>query len=58
MDYSTMRQFARAALSLMLFQSTVLGQANITQDSYFYGQSPPVYPSRNVLGKVNSNGTR
>jgi hypothetical protein len=49
MDSSAMRQFARAALSLMLFQSTILGQANITQDRYFYGQSPPVYPSRKVL---------
>ncbi|KUJ23645.1 putative beta-glucosidase M [Mollisia scopiformis] len=39
------QQLARATLiSAALFQSAT-AVANITEDSYFYGQSPPVYPS-------------
>lgn len=36
-------------LSLALYQNTVAAQANITEDSFFYGESPPVYPSRNDI---------
>ena len=35
-----------ALLSLAVCQNGVSAQANITDDAYFYGQSPPVYPSR------------
>ncbi len=33
-------------LPLVLFQGTANAVANITDDMVFYGQSPPVYPSR------------
>lgn len=33
-------------LSLVAYQNSVAAQAEITEDSYFYGESPPVYPSR------------
>lgn len=43
----TVRHVAQAAVVLAaLSHSTVLAQQNITDDTYFYGESPPVYPSR------------
>jgi beta-glucosidase len=32
----------------LLLSASVAAAANITDDSYFYGQSPPVYPSRMI----------
>jgi beta-glucosidase len=34
---------------VLLLSASVAATANITDDSYFYGQSPPVYPSRMIL---------
>ena len=36
----------RVALLSLAIHHGVSAQANITDDTYFYGQSPPVYPSR------------
>jgi hypothetical protein len=36
-------------ISLAIAQNGASAQANITDDAYFYGQSPPVYPSRKHL---------
>lgn len=38
-------------LSLGVFANAVLGQ-NITNDSHFYGQVPPVYPTRTFWQKI------
>jgi beta-glucosidase len=35
-----------SAWRALLLSASVAAAANITDDSYFYGQSPPVYPSR------------
>jgi hypothetical protein len=43
-------------LAVAVFQGVANGAANvtaiITEDSYFYGQSPPVYPSREFLTQI------
>ncbi|KAF8854339.1 putative beta-glucosidase M [Acephala macrosclerotiorum] len=47
------QQLAQAALlSVALFQSSAQA-ANITEDSFFYGQSPPVYPSPPMPGSAS-----
>ena len=50
----TMQLLRVSIVSILLFRSSVLGvvvprQSEITEDSYFYGQSPPVYPTRMFL---------
>jgi hypothetical protein len=42
------------AFVLLVHPITTVAQADITQDSFFYGQSPPVYPSRTYKLSVNS----
>lgn len=52
MAFLSIWQLARALfLPLLLLQSTTTNavtDVNITDDTYFYGQSPPVYPSRKL----------
>jgi len=38
-----------AFIAALALPNVVESQANITDDSFFYGQSPPVYPSRKCL---------
>ena len=46
-SYSTWHVIRAALLQLSLaLRTTGASQAIITDDAYFYGQSPPVYPSR------------
>jgi len=40
-------------LSLALYRNAVVAQAIITEDSYFYGESPPVYPSREFYNTIS-----
>jgi hypothetical protein len=47
----TMRLLQAFIVLLVLLRSSASGvvvprQSEITEDSYFYGQSPPVYPTR------------
>ncbi|CZT13258.1 hypothetical protein WAI453_005398 [Rhynchosporium graminicola] len=44
--------WAKASFSLAVLATTAQGQ-NITSDSHFYGQSPPVYPSPGMPGTLS-----
>ena len=38
------------ALLASVLPSAVQAQSQVTSDSFFFGQSPPVYPSPNITG--------
>lgn len=48
----TARYFVAALLGFVSLFISVTAQ-EITSDTYFYGQSPPVYPSRKLDGSIH-----
>jgi hypothetical protein len=48
------RFFVAIVVGFVGMANIVVGQ-EITEDSYFYGQSPPVYPSREFYHPVSNS---